>query len=333
MVDLLQQQANDIGSRTAFIYLDEQAGTESITFRELEARARAIAATLQRTMEPGDRALLMYPAGLEFIAAFFGCLYAGVIAIPATYPKPRRPLPRMASIARNSGAQVALTTGQTLDTIDLAQQDPLVASMMWMATDEVSAESGRHWKAPTINADQIAFLQYTSGSTSDPKGVMVSHGNLLANLEAIRQAFDVEIDGPGQDQVSTGVFWLPAYHDMGLIGGILTPLYVGAKSVLMSPAAFLQRPMRWLEAIDRYRATISGAPNFAYEYCVRRTTEEDRARLDFSNWKLAFCGAEPIRAETIRGFTDAFRTSKFRPEAFYPCYGLAERAGRRTPRD
>ncbi len=324
MVDLLQQQATDIGSRTAFLYLDEQAGTESITFRELEARARAIAATLQRTIEPGDRALLMYPAGLEFIAAFFGCLYAGVIAIPATYPKPRRPLPRMASIARNSGAQVALTTGQTLDTIDMSQQDALVAGMQWMATDEVSAEAGRYWQAPAINADQLAFLQYTSGSTSDPKGVMVSHGNLLANLEAIRQAFDVEIEGPGNDPVSTGVFWLPAYHDMGLIGGILTPLYVGAQSVLMSPAAFLQRPMRWLEAIDRYQATISGAPNFAYEYCVRRTTEEERARLDFSNWKLAFCGAEPIRAETIRGFTQAFRASKFRPEAFYPCYGLAE---------
>jgi acyl-CoA synthetase (AMP-forming)/AMP-acid ligase II len=324
MVDLLRQQAQDFGDRTAFLYLDDQSESESLSFKQLDTHARAIAATLQKTMEPGDRALLMYPAGLDFIAAFFGCLYAGVIAVPATYPKPRRPLPRMASIARNSGATVALTTRQTLDTIDMSQQDALVAGMQWMATDETPAHCARDWRPTNVSPDQLAFLQYTSGSTSDPKGVMVSHGNLLANLEAIRQSFGVEVEDPGQQQVATGVFWLPAYHDMGLIGGILTPLYVGAQSVLMSPAAFLQRPLRWLEAIDHYRATISGAPNFAYEYCVRRTTAEQRSRLDVSNWKLAFCGAEPIRAETVREFTAAFRPAKFRPEAFYPCYGLAE---------
>src|SRR5690606_25817398 len=134
LVDLLRQQANNYGDRTAYLFLDEHAANESISFRQLDTQARAIAAQLQQTMEPGDRALLMYPAGLDFIAAFFGCLYAGVVAVPATYPKPRRPLPRMASIARNSGAQVALTTRQTLDTIDMSQQDTLVASMQWMAT-------------------------------------------------------------------------------------------------------------------------------------------------------------------------------------------------------
>jgi acyl-CoA synthetase (AMP-forming)/AMP-acid ligase II/acyl carrier protein len=268
--------------------------------------------------------LLVYPAGLEFISAFFGCLYAGVVAVPATYPKPRRPLPRMASIARDSDAKVALTTRQTLDTIDMSQQDEVVSGMQWMATDEVAATDARTWTPPSIDSEGLAFLQYTSGSTSDPKGVMVSHGNLLANLEAIRKSFGIEVDHSGREQIATGVFWLPAYHDMGLIGGILTPLFVGGRSVLMSPAAFLQKPMRWLEAIDRYRATISGAPNFAYEYCVKRTAHEEREKLDFSSWQLAFCGAEPIRAETVRQFTQAFAVSRFRPDAFYPCYGLAE---------
>jgi len=324
MVDLLRQQAARFGDRDAYIYLDEQAGEESVSFRQLDLQAKAIAVELQARLEPGDRALLVYPAGLEFISAFFGCLYAGVVAVPATYPKPRRPLPRMASIARDSGARVALTTSQTLETIDMEQQDEVVSAMHWMATDTASVTNARTWTAPRIDSQQLAFLQYTSGSTSDPKGVMVSHGNLLANLEAIRQSFGIEVDAAGHEQLATGCFWLPAYHDMGLIGGILTPLFVGGRSVLMSPAAFLQRPMRWLEAIDKYQAHISGAPNFAYEYCVKRTTHEEREKLDFSSWQLAFCGAEPIRAETVRQFTEAFAVSNFRPESFYPCYGLAE---------
>lgn len=324
MVDLLRQQAARFGDRTAYVYLDEQNGQQPISFRELDERAKAIASRLSAELELGERVLLVYPAGLEFISAFFGCLYAGVVAVPATYPKPRRPLPRMASIARDSGARVALTTRQTLDTVDMSQQDEAVAAMHWMATDEVPSSEADDWNRPDIDAEQLAFLQYTSGSTSDPKGVMVSHGNLLANLEAIRQSFGIEVDLSGREKIATGVFWLPAYHDMGLIGGILTPLYVGGRSVLMAPAAFLQKPMRWLEAIDHYEATISGAPNFAYEYCVKRTKPEERAKLDFSNWQLAFCGAEPIRAETVRQFTEAFAASRFRPDAFYPCYGLAE---------
>ena len=159
--------------------------------------------------------------------------------------------------------------------------------------------------APTIDKNDLAFLQYTSGSTSDPKGVMVSHANLLNNLECIRQSFGI---GESDEDIesATGVIWLPAYHDMGLIGGILTPLYMGGRCVLMSPTSFLQRPMRWLQAIHDYKAIVSGAPNFAYEYCVRRTTPEERATLDLSRWRLAFCGAEPIRAETLTHFAEAF---------------------------
>ncbi len=338
LVDLLQQQATEFGDRNAYVFLDDHAGELSLSFGELDLSARAIARKLLTTLKPGDRAMLVYPSGLDFIAAFFGCLYAGVVAVPATYPKPRRPLPRMASIARNSGAKVALTTSQTLGTLDMSQQDDVVSQLEWLASDEIDHRGARDWQPNAQEPAATAFLQYTSGSTSDPKGVVVSHGNLLANLEAIRQAFRIEEDAAATGAPATGVFWLPAYHDMGLIGGILTPLYVGGRSILMSPTAFLQRPIRWLEAIDRFQAVISGAPNFAYDYCVRRIDPRKRKALRLDSWRLAFCGAEPIRAETIREFTTAFAESGFRPDAFYPCYGLAENtllaagpAGHRPP--
>jgi acyl-CoA synthetase (AMP-forming)/AMP-acid ligase II/acyl carrier protein len=220
----------------------------------------------------------------------------------------------------------------------MAQQDPVVSQLDWLASDEIDMAESAAWRPQPIDAAGTAFLQYTSGSTSDPKGVVVSHANLLANLEAIRQAFRIEEDAAAAGEPATGVFWLPAYHDMGLIGGILTPLYVGGRSVLMSPTAFLQRPIRWLEAIDRFHAVISGAPNFAYDYCVRRIDPRKRKSLRLDSWRLAFCGAEPIRAETIREFTEAFAESGFRADAFYPCYGLAENtllaagpAGHRPP--
>jgi acyl-CoA synthetase (AMP-forming)/AMP-acid ligase II/acyl carrier protein len=323
MLELLTSQLVENPDGSAYVFLDDRDGLSEVTFRQLHRRATVIAARLQLELRPGDRALLVYPAGLEFISAFFGCLYAGVVAVPATYPKPKRPMPRLQRIALDCDAHVALSTGQTLTTLcpDLLSAD--AATSQWIATDELNDELADMWQQPTLSESDLAFLQYTSGSTSDPKGVMVSHGNLLNNLECIRQAFGI---GETEDDLlsQTGVFWLPAYHDMGLIGGILTPLYMGGRSVLMSPNAFLQRPMRWLQAIHDYRATISGAPNFAYEYCVRRTTSEERAELDLSRWRLAFCGAEPIRAETLQHFAEAFAPSGFRMNAFYPCYGLAE---------
>ena len=232
-------------------------------------------------------------------------------------------MPRLQRIALDCDAHVALSTAQTLTTLDPELLSADAATSQWIATDELDDELAEHVAAAASSASDLAFLQYTSGSTSDPKGVMVSHANLLNNLECIRQSFGIgEMD---EDHVSsTGVFWLPAYHDMGLIGGILTPLYMGGRSVLMSPTAFLQRPMRWLQAIHDYKATISGAPNFAYEYCVRRTTAEERATLDLSCWRLAFCGAEPIRAETLAHFAEALRQAGFQSKSFYPCYGLAE---------
>lgn len=322
MIELLAGQAADQPDCPAYVFLDDRAGATEITFGELDRRARAIASRLQLELSPGDRALLVYPAGLEFISAFLGCLYAGVVAVPATYPKPKRPMPRLQRIALDCDAHIALSTGQTLATLDPDLLSNDAATSQWIATDELQEDLAIYWQRPALVRNDLAFLQYTSGSTSDPKGVMVSHGNLLTNLECIRQAFGI---GTDEDQASsTGVFWLPAYHDMGLIGGILTPLYEGGRSVLMSPTSFLQRPMRWLQAIHDYRATISGAPNFAYEYCVRRTHADERSQLDLSHWRLAFCGAEPIRAETLDHFAKAFAPAGFARKAFYPCYGLAE---------
>jgi len=323
MVELLAGQAARQPDRTAFTFLDDRDGATQITFGELDRRARVIAARLQLELRPGDRALLVFPAGLEFISAFFGCMYAGVVAVPATYPKPKRPMPRLQRIALDCDAHVALSTAQTLTTLDPELLSTDAATSSWIATDELDDALADMWQPPTIAASDLAFLQYTSGSTSDPKGVMVSHANLLNNLECIRQSFGIE-EPVNADGSQTGVFWLPAYHDMGLIGGILMPIYMGGSSVLMSPTAFLQRPMRWLQAIHDYRAIITGAPNFAYEYCVRRTNAAERSSLDLSRWRLAFCGAEPIRAETLTHFAEAFAGAGFRMQAFYPCYGLAE---------
>ena len=256
MIELLQAQAADQPEGTAYVFLDDRDGETEITFGELDRRARTIAGRLQLELSPGDRALLVYPAGLEFIAAFFGCMYAGVVAVPATYPKPKRPMPRLQRIALDCDAHVALSTAQTLTTLDPDLLSADAATSQWIATDELNDDLADLWQRPTIDTDDLAFLQYTSGSTSDPKGVMVSHANLLANLECIRQSFGI---GESEEDIesSTGVFWLPAYHDMGLIGGILTPLYMGGRTVLMSPTSFLQRPMRWLQAISRLQRRSS----------------------------------------------------------------------------
>ncbi len=323
LVDLLQQRSRDFRDRTAFTFLGEDGEETAMTFGQLDSRARSIAASLSHIANPGDRVLLVYPAGLEFIVGFFGCVYAGVLGVPATYPKPRRPMPRLAAIAGDCRATAALTTSQTLATLDMQRTSPELSALNWLATDTLDDEAASEWAHPAVSADDLAFLQYTSGSTSDPKGVMVSHANLMHNLEMIRQGFHLRWPKPGVEY-SNGVFWLPAYHDMGLIGGILETVYVAGHSVLMPPASFLQRPIRWLRLVSKYKATISGAPNFAYELCVTKTTDEQRAALDLSNWRLAFCGAEPIRAETLQRFAEVFEASGFRSDAYYPCYGLAE---------
>ena len=207
-----------------------------------------------------------------------------------------------------------------LDGLCLDEQSPEVANIPWQATDQLHL-TGEAFQGEGIARQDLAFLQYTSGSTSEPRGVMISHGNLLHNLETIRQGFEIESAG---EAIPTGVFWLPAYHDMGLIGGILTPIYVGATSYLLAPTTFLRRPQRWVELLSETGAQISGAPNFGYELLVQKTTAQQRGPLDLSNWRLAFCGAEPIHPSTLQDFAEAFADSGFQRDAFYPCYGMAE---------
>jgi 8-amino-7-oxononanoate synthase/acyl carrier protein len=319
IVDLLRQRAEYRPHDRAFTFLVDGENEElNSTYAELDQKARTIGAWLMDRGMSGKRVLLLYPSGLDFIAAFMGCLYGGAIAVPAYPPRKNRSVERIESIAADANASVALTTRDVLDRFDTIKASaPSLEHLVWQVNDELNQSWANRWNRPDINGDTLAFLQYTSGSTGTPKGVMLSHENLLHNSLRIMQAFEIT-------RSQSAVFWLPSFHDMGLIGGILVPLYGAKFNVLMSPVAFLQKPLRWLQAISKYRATISGGPNFAYELCVRKTTPEQRASLDLSSWSLAFNGAEPVRAETMKAFSEAFAVSGFRKEAFYPCYGLAE---------
>ncbi|MBU8895090.1 amino acid adenylation domain-containing protein [Corallococcus sp. M34] len=322
LVELLRTRARLQPDLRGFTFLVDGDSEEAhLTYAELDRKARAIAAALQARGAQGQRALLLYPPGLDYIAGFFGCLYAGVIAVPIYPPDPMRlgrTMPRLLAICQDAQATVALTTDFIYGMAEmLFEQAPELRSLHWMATDTLDAEVAEGWREPTVDAGTRVFLQYTSGSTSSPKGVVLTHSNLLHNSKLIYQCF-------GHSKESQGVIWLPPYHDMGLIGGILQPLYGGFPVVLFSPVDFLKRPMRWLNAISRYRATTSGGPNFAFDLCVRKSTPEERAALDLSRWNLAFNGAEPIHPDTLTRFAEAFGPSGFKSEAIYPCYGLAE---------
>ena len=286
-----------------------------LTYLELDAKARAIAATLQQEGMAGERVVVLCPSGVDFVAAFFGCIYAGAAAIPVHPPVRSRVVGRVASILRDVDAGFVLATAASQSELKSAVDDLAEGnSLRWCAVDDVSVDTAAEWVAPDLDPSTIALLQYTSGSTNTPKGVMVTHANLLHNLETIAQAC-------GDD---SGVFWLPLHHDMGLIGGVLETLYLGGSSYFMPPEAFIERPMRWLEAMSRHRATTTTAPNFAYELCIEHSTPEERAALDLSNWRTAMCGAEPVRAATLDRFADAFACAGFRPETFHAVYGLAE---------
>ncbi|MEO1351549.1 MAG: AMP-binding protein [Cyanobacteria bacterium J06635_15] len=319
LIELLSDRALHQPDQIAYTFLtDGEAKSESLTYQALDLQARTIAAQLQSQYPARTRALLIYPPGLAFIAAFFGCLYANLIPVPAYPPRRNQTLGRLRAIAADAEAAVALTTTAAWATMShQAAQVPDLATLAWFSTDQLALEQAINWQAPPITSDTLAFLQYTSGSTGKPKGVMVSHGNLLNNLQGIQQVF-------GHTSESRGVIWLPPYHDMGLIGGVLQPLYTGFPMTLMSPVLFLQKPIRWLHAISQHRATISGGPNFAYDLCVRKIRPDQMADLDLSDWDIAFTGAEPIRPETLAQFSQTFAPYGFRQTAFYPCYGMAE---------
>jgi acyl-CoA synthetase (AMP-forming)/AMP-acid ligase II len=277
LVDLLYVRAHEHPLRLAFTWLEDGEHQElHLSYGQLDYRARAIAVHLREYTRPGDRVLLVYPVGLGYIAAFFGCLYAGTIAVPVYPPRPNRSLERLEVIIRDAGATAALTTTSVLAQMGARRADtPFLQTLPWLVTDTLGDERVGQWRRPAIGRDSLAFLQYTSGSTGVPKGVMVRHSNLLANQRMIRESF-------GHEPELNVVGWLPLYHDMGLIGNVLQPLYLGGRLVQMSPMAFLQKPRRWMEAISRYRATTSGAPNFAYDLCARRSPPEVRDTLDLS---------------------------------------------------
>ena len=319
LVDILRWRAIHQPDHTAYVFLEDgEVEGARFTYAELDRRARAIAAHLMEAHGTGERALLLYPAGLDYIAAFLGCLYAGVIAVPAYPPRNNRSLQRIDAIVSDAQARFTLTHSQTHSNIQRKfADDPVLTGMTLIATDTLPESLADSWISPSITSDDLAFLQYTSGSTGTPKGVMVSHGNLIHNEQQIKHAF-----GTTEDAVVVG--WLPLYHDMGLIGNVLNPLYMGYPCYLMAPIAFLQKPLRWLQAISKYKATISGGPNFAYDLCHRKITEQERATLDLSSWKLAFNGAEPVHPRTLERFAETFASAGFKREHFRPCYGLAE---------
>ncbi|MEV6038935.1 amino acid adenylation domain-containing protein [Nonomuraea sp. NPDC052116] len=312
---LLRWRAARRPEQVGHVFLAEDGAETPLTYGELDLRARAIAVRLRRAgLAEGDRALLLYPPGADFLAAFFGCLYAGVVAVPTFPPDPfrlDRTLPRLLATVTDADPRAALTVTPLL---------PLAGSlpgrMAWIATDAPASDAAE-WRPPEATASSTAVLQYTSGSTAEPKGVILSHGNLLHNSRLIHEFFGTTAD-------SRGMSWLPPYHDMGLIGGLLQPLYAGFPVWLMSPLDFLRRPLSWLETLSRVGVTVSGGPNFAYDLCVRKTTASERDRLDLSSWRVAFNGAEPVRRATLERFADAFAPAGFSKESFLPCYGLAE---------
>ena len=326
LVDVLQKWAQEKGSKTAFTCLSDddsgaRAGDIFINFSELDRLVRGIAAELQDRGAEGERVLLLYPPGIDFVAAFLGCLYAGAIAVPSYPPAPSRrdrsSGNRLLGIIHDASPALVLTTSLLRARVESLFDGSGFAGVPVFVTDTAAEDASSGWVRPDFLANQTALLQYTSGATGPPKGVLISHTNLLDNLGLIHCALDIT-------EEDTGVNWLPPYHDMGLIGGLLQPVYEGSKVTLVSPVAFLQRPFRWLEAISRTRATVSGGPNFAYDLCVKRITAEQKDLLDLSCWRVALNGAEPIVPSTLHAFETAFASCGFSAGTWSPCYGMAE---------
>ncbi|WP_443696161.1 condensation domain-containing protein, partial [Pseudomonas sp.] len=313
----LQRRAAQTPDQIALRFLAESAEhSEVLSYRDLDLRARTVAAALQANADLGDRAVLLFPSGADYVAAFFGCLYAGVIAVPAYPPESsrRHHQARLLSIIADAEPRLLLTIASLGDGLAQIENAPPV-----LTVDTLDSALAERWVAADVQPDDIAFLQYTSGSTALPKGVQVSHGNLVANEVLIRRGFGIDLN---PDDVI--VSWLPLYHDMGLIGGLLQPIFSGVPCVLMAPAYFLGRPLRWLEAISEYGGTISGGPDFAYRLCSERVSEAALARLDLRRWRVAYSGSEPIRLDTLERFAEQFAPCGFTPNSFFASYGLAE---------
>lgn len=323
LVELTQTRAQRTPHTVAYTYLVNEDEEQTLTYAQVDERARAIAAVLIDMGLQGQRALLLYMPGLDYLTAFFGCLYAGVVAVPAYPPDPERlgrTLPRLLKVIQDSQAAIIMSTSviEGLAKNLFASEDSR-NDLRWISTDLVTNDHASQWKMVKQGANDLAFLQYTSGSTSNPRGVMLSHANLQSNLDLIDRSL------PYSDDPSA-VSWVPPYHDMGLIGGILQPMHCGFHMTLLSPLDFLSNPFVWLKAVSDKKATASAGPNFAFDLCVRRITPEERDTLDLSCWRVAVNGAEPVRLETMKRFHEFFAPAGFKMETFFPCYGLAETA-------
>lgn len=316
LTERLREHARLTPQRLAYTFLRDDGKIDEITYGELEQRARALAATLAQRAPAGSRALLLYPAGLEFITVYFACLFAGLIAVPATIPHKTRASRRLKALLDDADPALILTRSDCEPAIKASLSLVEAENRACLSTDTLPL-SGDAEALPQASAGTTAFLQYTSGSTSLPKGVEITHLNIASNVESIRQGFGFTPD-------SVMVSWLPLFHDMGLIGSVVSPMYVGFHCVLMAPAAFLKNPVMWLDAITKYRATCAGAPNFGWDYCAKKISDEQKERLDLSSLTVAYNGSEPIRAATLRSFSAAFARCGMRTESLFPCYGMAE---------
>ncbi|MEU6479300.1 fatty acyl-AMP ligase [Streptomyces sp. NPDC047017] len=322
--DLVRTRCAEFAGDDAHIQLrDAKDGPDAdrLTYGELDRAARRVARALRAHGVEGRPVLLMYPGSLEFLKAFTGCLYAGAVAVPAPLPEgtAHGRLGRSSSMLRDCGAKVVLTDRASAPDVALwLATEGCGDDVVCVASDALKPDAADEtWQPPATGPDDLAFLQYTSGSVSEPRGVMVTHRNLLANQAALQRVL-----GTTPEDRFGG--WLPLYHDMGLIAHLLHPIWLGSASVMLSPTAFIRRPLRWLQAIDSHRVTIGGGPNFCYDLALRRVTDEQIGRLDLSRWRLALNGAEPVRADTLDAFARRFAAAGLRAEAMYPCYGLAE---------
>ncbi|MDZ7743384.1 MAG: AMP-binding protein [Bacteroidota bacterium] len=319
ITDVLKMRAEKEADKTAYIFLrDGEDDEEIITYRELYEAATSIARSISLKSKEGERALMLYPPGLEFVKALFGCFFAGIIAVPAYPPRKNRSLNRIKSIVIDSQSSLILTTNQIYEASlkNFTDVDEL-KNMDWCITEELLMHNDEPASLKPVSNESIALLQYTSGSTGQPKGVMVSHKNIMRNSEYIRQSFELSRN-------SVSVSWLPSFHDMGLIDGVLQPVFTGFKGVLLPPVSFLQKPSRWLRAITKYRGTHCGGPNFAFDLCVEKAEEEELDEIDLSSMRTLYNGAEPLRKSTLLSFTEKFSKAGFSRQGFYPCYGMAE---------
>lgn len=318
-VAILDHWANRRGDKPAYLFTDGESAEQGLTYGELWSQVRGLAGYLQGRcgIRPGDRVLLLYPPGLDFVIGFYACHAAGAIAVPAFPPRRNRKASRIRSIVVDADVRWALSTRSVVEQLTGDERHEDLTGVQLLGTDHPSIRDRSHWRAPNLRPESLGVLQYTSGSTGSPKGVMLTHGNLVANSEIIWRAFETSPE-------TIGLSWLPTYHDMGLVGGILMPMFLGRPNVLMSPMTFLQRPARWLQAISQYRVTVSGGPNFAYQLCVDKVDDEELEGVDLSTFEIAFNGAEPIRASTLEEFTRRFAPYGFRHRSHLPCYGMAE---------